>query len=370
MYTYKRKKIKNAIIIVISISIFIIVMYVIINMYTKIETYERSKVEAKKVTTNLEIEEKLFNISDIIKNVNKSVVGISKIRDMGNSIFTKDGVENLGLGTGVIVSENGYILTNEHVSGKKYSKCYVTLENGEICNGDVVWADEEIDLAIVKIMKSGLNVISFGDSDLINIGEKVYAIGNPIGYEFQRTVTSGIVSAMDRVVNFNENEKEIYMSNLIQTDATINPGNSGGPLINELGEVIGINTIKITSAEAIGFAIPINIAKPIIKSFVENGSFEEGTIGIFAYDKNIKNYLEPNSDTSEGIYVEQVKVNSPGYEAKLLKGDIITKIDDKSINRMCELREYIYSKKPGEKVTLEVKRNNKTRKIEIFLIKK
>lgn len=130
-----------------------------------------------------------------------------------------------------------------------------------------------------------LQYITLGNSSDVKLGQIVYAIGNPIGFEFQRTVTSGIVSATNRTIILNEDEKSSYMENLIQTDATINPGNSGGPLVNESGEVIGINSVKITSAEGIGFAIPINIVKTIIQSFVTSGEFEEAYLGVFAYDK-------------------------------------------------------------------------------------
>ena len=124
---------------------------------------------------------------------------------------------------GIVVTENGYILTNEHVCGKKNSTCYVTMEEGKKYTGNVVWSDSSIDLAIVKINMKLINSAKLGDSSLIKVGESVYAIGNPIGFEFQKTVTSGIVSAVDRTISFNENETMVYMSNLIQTDATINP---------------------------------------------------------------------------------------------------------------------------------------------------
>lgn len=209
-------------------------------------------------------------IADVLEETSKAVVGISKIQEKGSSIFLQDGSTKLGLGTGIIVSENGYIVTNEHVSGSKYSNCYVTLENGKEYVANVVWADTDLDLSIIKINANNLPYVIFGDSDKIRVGEKVYAIGNPIGFEFRRTVTGGIISATDRTIKIEEDDKVSYMEDLIQTDATINPGNSGGPLIKPNGEVIGINSVKIESAEAIGFAIPINIIKPIISSYTKN----------------------------------------------------------------------------------------------------
>ena len=251
-------------------------------------------------------EEKETDITEILENTVKSVVGISKIKNAGGSIFSNNSTEELGLGTGIIVSDNGYILTNWHLAGNKYSSCYITLENGNSYNGNVVWADSNLDLAIIKISANNLNYITLGDSDNIKLGEIVYAIGNPIGFEFQRTVTSGIISATNRTIKIEDEASEVYMSDLIQTDATINPGNSGGPLINKKGEVIGINSVKISEAEGIGFAMPINIIKPVIESFVNNGSFEEAYLGIFAYDKEVIPYLKEKSKFDSGIYVTQI----------------------------------------------------------------
>ena len=251
-------------------------------------------------------EEKETDITEILENTVKSVIGISKIKNAGGSIFSNNSTEELGLGTGIIVSDNGYILTNWHLAGNKYSSCYITLENGNSYNGNVVWADSNLDLAIIKISANNLNYITLGDSDNIKLGEIVYAIGNPIGFEFQRTVTSGIISATNRTIKIEDEASEVYMSDLIQTDATINPGNSGGPLINKKGEVIGINSVKISEAEGIGFAMPINIIKPVIESFVNNGSFEEAYLGIFAYDKEVIPYLKEKSKFDSGIYVTQI----------------------------------------------------------------
>lgn len=222
----------------------------------------------------------------------------------------------------------------------------------------------------MKISASNLDYISLGDSDNIKIGEKTYAIGNPIGVEFQRTVTSGIISGINRTVKIEEQNKTTYMEDLIQTDATINPGNSGGPLINSKGEVIGINSVKIQEAEGIGFAVPINIIKPIIESFAERESFDEAYLGIFAYDKGITTYLESEIDFDSGIYVAQVAVEGPSNLSAIKIGDIITKIDNISVNKMSELKRYIYTKKPGDEVVLMISRNKKQYEIKIKLGKK
>lgn len=320
------------------------------------------------------VEEDSKNVADIIEDTTRKVVGISKLKNAGSSIFSKSQESELGLGTGFIVTENGYIVSNAHVTGEKYSKCYVTLENGMTYDGKVEWSDTNLDLSIVKIEAKNLPYVNLGDSSKIRVGETVYAIGNPIGYEFRRTVTSGIISAKNRTIKIDEKDKSSYMTDLIQTDATINPGNSGGPLIYPNGEIIGINTVKISSAEGIGFAIPINIIKHIIDSFINTGIFEEATIGIYAYDKEVIPYLRGNSITSsnfeKGIYVAQITKNGPANNTELKEADIITTIDNKELNTMNDLREYIYSKKPGDEVTLKIVRGKINKEIKITLGKK
>ena len=194
--------------------------------------------------------------------------------------------------------------------------------------------------------------------------------GNPIGFEFRRTVTSGIVSALNRTVKLQENGNDIYMSDLIQTDATINPGNSGGPLINVSGEVIGINSVKITTAEGIGFAVPINVVKPVIDSFVNKGSFEEATLGLFVYDESVSRYMNINNRFSSGINISQIIKGGPADGKGIKEGDIIIKIDNKYLNTVNDLRQYIYTKNPGDKVMLNINKGKYTKDIEMILGKK
>ena len=160
------------------------------------------------------------------------------------------------------------------------------------------------------------------------------------------------------------------MEDLIQTDATINPGNSGGPLINLDGNVIGITSVKITTAEGIGFAVPINVVKPIIESYLKEEKFEEASLGIFAYDKNVIPYLNEKLEVTKGIYVAQISLDSVASKTSLKIGDVITKIDDLELNKMCDLRCYIYTKKPGDEVTLTILRNNQEQQIKVTLGKK
>ncbi len=371
MYEYKNTGNKlMRIIILITLMLMVSALSIYIyDMYSKIEIYSYD-YNLNNYATKTSYVEKNENDTNILENVTECVVGISKIKNNGDTIFLNNSTTELGLGSGMIVSENGYILTNLHVCGDKYSSCYVSVENGQTYTGEVVWGDSDLDLAIVKIKANGLKYVSFGDSDSIKLGEKTYAIGNPIGSEFQRTITCGIISGLNRTVKIQENEENSYMEDLIQTDATINPGNSGGPLINENGEVIGINSIKITDAEGIGFAIPINIIKPVVENFVSNNSFEEAYLGIFAYDKSVIPYLNSNLNFNNGIYIAQISYDGPCQNVGLKIGDIITKIDDSEISKMSELREYIYTKKPKDTITLTIKRGNKEYEIEVILGKK
>lgn len=379
----RRRKQKNTltkilIITIVTVSIGILSFFLYIT-YQNIEINSQDYTVTKtQSTVNAQIvenvEEDSKNVADIIEDTTRKVVGISKLKNAGSSIFSKSQESELGLGTGFIVTENGYIVSNAHVTGEKYSKCYVTLENGMTYDGKVEWSDTNLDLSIVKIEAKNLPYVNLGDSSKIRVGETVYAIGNPIGYEFRRTVTSGIISAKNRTIKIDEKDKSSYMTDLIQTDATINPGNSGGPLIYPNGEIIGINTVKISSAEGIGFAIPINIIKHIIDSFINTGIFEEATIGIYAYDKEVIPYLRGNSITSsnfeKGIYVAQITKNGPANNTELKEADIITTINNKELNTMNDLREYIYSKKPGDEVTLKIVRGKINKEIKITLGKK
>ena len=373
----KRKRIKRYCIgVIISILLVIILaltylVYFQIDINTTPTNVSKQTTDVTKLSQTVEqIEKEDKTITEVIEQVNESIEGISKLKNSGTTIFLEDGTSELGLGTGMIVSENGYILTNEHVSGGKYSNCYVTLSTGKSYQGNVVWSDSTLDLAIVKINSKNLPFVTLGDSSNVKVGQSVYAIGNPIGFEFQRTVTSGIISAVDRTILLEEEGSTSYMEDLIQTDATINPGNSGGPLINNQGEVIGINSIKITSAEGIGFAIPINTAKNIIQSFITTGKFEEAYLGVFAYDKNIIPYLDSNLNLENGIYVVQVTFNSPAARYGIQEKDVLLEVDGISLNKMCDLRCYIYEKKPGDTVTLKVLRNNREMNMEVTLGRK
>lgn len=369
------KKIINFLIIVLIVCALIGISYYFYTTYQRIDVtpeYEIKRTESTVQPQSVEnIVENNSNIANILEKVSESVVGISKIKTHSNSIFSSNGsYSELGLGTGIIVSSNGYILSNCHVTGEKLSTCYVTLENGYTYEGSVVWCDVDLDLSITKIDANNLSYATIGDSSNIKSGENVYAIGNPIGYEFRKTITSGIVSATNRTLRIEEDNQVSYMTDLIQTDASINPGNSGGPLITSNGNVIGVNTVKITSAEGIGFAVPINVVKPVIEKFVTENKFEEAFLGVYAYDKEVIPYVASTPNFTSGIYVVYISDNSPAVSTGLQVGDIITSIDNINVNNMIELREYVYSKNPGDKISINVSRGYVSRTFEVILAKK
>ena len=363
--------------IIILILSFITLAYcVYISIMAEKEYEDNYSAEKTSLQTNITKNEGSIesNISEIIEKVNNAVVGISRVKNTGSTIFLPDGSESLGLGTGFIVTENGYIVTNQHVSGDKNGTCYVTLEDGRNFNASVVWADSDLDLSIIKINTTNLSYLELGDSGSIKVAQSVYAIGNPIGFAFQRTVTSGIISGLNRTIKLEEDDKTYYMEDLIQTDATINPGNSGGPLIDVNGKVLGVNSVKITSAEGIGFAVPVNILKPIIEKFKNDGKFNAATLGIFAYDESMIPYINQELGTNYsldyGIYVTSVIRNSPADNAGIVQGDIILEIDGKKLNKMSALRQYIYEKNIGDTVKIKYLRNRKEIEINVILARK
>lgn len=312
--------------------------------------------------------------TDIIQNVAKSaspgVVGISVLKVSRNAIFDANAPEQWGVGSGVIVSADGYILTNHHVAGGKSKRIVVSLADGRNIDGVTVWSEPVLDLAVVKINAEGLPTIPLGDANQLKVGEPAIAIGNPLGLQFQRTVTSGIVSALNRTIKIDTEQGTNYMEDLIQTDASINPGNSGGPLLNSRGQVVGINTVKVASAEAIGFAVPINVAAPIVSKYVRTGEFIEPYIGVFAYDKEVIPYLDGSLKLDSGIYIANVDDNGPAYKSGIRVGCIMTHVDGKEINTMIQLRSYIYTKNPGDIVNITHIDNGSPETIQIKLAAK
>lgn len=357
-------------VVIITLLLVLILKSEVINQTAMSTNYNTEKVNFENELQEDEIENATYNNTSNVENAVKAIVGISKLKQSGSSIFVSNAEKKLGLGSGVVITDNGYILTNQHVAGNKYSSCYVSLEDGNVYEGNVVWSDENIDLAIVKINKTNLDYLELGDSDSIKLAQDVYAIGNPLGLDFQKTVTKGIVSALNRTIKIEDENTNVYMEDLIQTDSTINEGNSGGALINTEGKLIGINSVKISNAEGIGFAVPINIVKPIINKLVSNGKFDEAWLGIYGYDKEAIAYLDSTLKIESGIYVAQIALDGPLANLDIEIGDIITQIDDIKINKMNDLKKYIYGKNPNDIVKLYVQRKGKNNVIDVKLSSK
>ena len=289
-------------------------------------------------------------IVNAIGNVSKSVVNIASVRMIQDQLFRVFPVE--GVGSGVIIDERCHVLTNNHVVDEA-QRLKITLTDGRVFNGKVIGTDETTDLAVVKLDSSeSLPFAALGNSDDLKIGQIVIAIGNPFGLTGGPTVTAGIVSSLNRMIQFEKGTLE-----LIQTDAAINPGNSGGPLINTRGEVIAINTAKMPYAHGIGFAVPISIAKSVMMELIQNGRvINRPWIGISYIKITRQLAVYYRLPTTEGVLIAQVEPNSPADDAGLRKGDIIEKVDGKRIDDTQEISLKIRKKNINDKLMLTINR--------------
>ncbi len=272
--------------------------------------------------------------------------------------------EQVGTGSGVIISEDGYIVTNNHVI-KDASELEVTLNNKKIYKAKLIGTDSKMDIALLKIdADEKLPFSTFADSDNVRVGEWVLAVGNP--YNLTSTVTAGIVSAKAR----NLDTKGIQ--SFIQTDAAVNPGNSGGALVNTRGELIGINTMISSptgSYAGYSFAVPSNITRKIIEDIMEFGNVQRGILGVEITELNGSVSKELGVKQTEGVYVKKVNKNSGAEKAGITKGDVIVKLDNTSVGSFSELSGYINTKRPNDKVNVTLIRNGTTKIIPVVLVK-
>lgn len=321
---------------------------------------------AGQVSQNITIkpDDKLTTAEAIAEKVLPSVVGISTSTEVTYQSFfgAQKGLQS-GVGTGIIVDEKGYILTNSHVvSDGNAKKITVQLTDGREVPGNVLWNDKSIDLAIVKIDAPNLKAAELGNSETVKIGAYAAAIGNPLGLTFDRTVTQGIISGLNRSITVSDGQSQVTMDGLIQTDASINSGNSGGPLLNSAGQVVGINSAKAQSAEGLGFAIPINTAKPIVEEIKTKGEFQRSYIGIKGV--SVADYLQVYPDaklgTEKGVFIAQIYTDSPAAKAGLKEGDIIVGLEGKKIDTMTQLISDLFQYRPGDEVKLSVLRDGRT----------
>ena len=306
-------------------------------------------------------------IAQVAADTISTVVGISTSRYAAGDAY-QQGKLIEGIGSGVVIDSRGYILSNDHVAGGDPERLTVIFQDGKEREGQTVWSDPAIDLAVVKINGNDTyDAAPLGASADLRIGQTVLAIGTPLGLQFQHTVTAGIISALNRTVQVPTEMGENFMEDLIQTDASINPGNSGGPLIGLDGTVVGINTLKVNTAEGIGFAIPIDVAAPVVDHIRRDGTYETPYLGVVGYDKEIACYYKQCDDLMSGVYVGDLDPRGPAAKAGVRKGDVITRIDASPVTKMWEMRKAVYSHKVGEEMELSIHRNGTDQEVRVAL---
>jgi len=318
------------------------------------------------------------SLADMVESTSKAIVGVVNFQNKRSQLSPIEESVEAGSGSGVIFKKEGndaYIVTNNHVIDGA-EKVEVSFYDGEKTTAELVGADALTDLAVLKVDgKYADTVLKFGNSDALRAGDQVVAIGNPLGLDFSRTVTQGIVSAVNRTVSVTTSAGE-WDLNAIQTDAAINPGNSGGALINSDGELVGINSLKISESgvEGLGFAIPINDAVPIINEIIKTGKIERPYMGVSLADLDQvpQQYLRAVPlNVEDGVMVAAVEQNSAAEKAGLEVKDVIVSVNKNKVKNSGELRRYLYTElKVGEKVSLEVYRDGKLRTINITLASK
>lgn len=307
----------------------------------------------------------------VASKVRPSIVGI-EVEYSVNSIFYRNKSTATAAGSGIIISEDGYILTNNHIVNSsstsyyyelgKANKVTVTLYNDSTkYDATIVGTDSQTDLAVIKIEKNGLKAAELGDSDAVQVGEFAMAIGNPLG--LTDSVTAGIVSAVNREVS--DQDGNSYVA--IQTDASINSGNSGGALVNSKGRVIGVNTLKLsgTGVEGVGFAIPINSTKEIYEQLIQYNKVKRPYIGIGGYD--LDEQTAEDNNLVVGIYIKTIEDFSAGEKAGLKIGDVIVEVDGTKVTKMDELNAIKNQKQIGDTLKLKVFREGKEKEITVTL---
>jgi serine protease Do len=328
------------------------------------------------------------SVNSVVHITSKSVRTTSQSTDIFEYFFGFRGQSvpqqqepQVGIGSGVIISSDGYIVTNNHVI-ENADEITVTLNERKTFSAKVIGTDPNTDIALIKIDAKDLPIIPFGNSDDLKVGEWVLAVGNPMN--LASTVTAGIVSAKGRNLGIigNEdnnnpffNQKTSKKSNLslesfIQTDAAVNPGNSGGALVNLRGELVGINTAIISntgSFSGYSFAIPVNIVSKVVGDMKQFGSVQRAMLGVSIGDINSKLAEEKNISIEDGVYVKSVSDRSGAMEAGIKAGDIIKQINDAKVNTVSELQEHVGMYRPGDVVNLTVKRGSRTMKFEVTL---
>ena len=359
------------------------ILLTLIFAFMAVAVYAQGMEDLQNATINVaeEVGKSVVSISSVIKEkVGQKLYFGSPFEGFGDEHFRKffeeffgEGLEReykrVGLGSGVIIDKEGYILTNEHViSGA--SEVKVKLSDGREFNAEVKGTDKRSDLAVIKIEAKGLRPAKLGNSQRLRIGEWVVAVGNPFGPYIESpepTVTVGVISALNRYLPALGRRDRVY-DELIQTDAAINPGNSGGPLVNLRGEVVGINTAIITTSggyQGLGFATPINKAKKILSKLLKGEKVLYGWLGVSIQDLNedLRNYF--GIKEKEGVIILKVYEDSPAEEGGLKEGDLILSFDNRTVTATRDLVKMVSSTQVGEKIPIKIMRAQKPRTLKI-----
>ena len=307
---------------------------------------------------------------DIVRTLRPSVVQV--LTESATLDFLGQPQPAQGIGTGVIIDTEGHIITNNHVVrvagdpfGDLASRITITLSDGATTSAEVVGADPQTDLAVLKIDASGITPAVLGNSDSLLVGSEVVAMGFALGLEGDPSVTRGVISAKERTLQLPNSN--FSLNGLIQTDASINPGNSGGPLVDQTGRVIGINTAIIQGAQNIGFAISINLAKPIIEELIENGKVERSFLGIQLADVTASIARTLGLPSDEGVGVVVVEPGSPADDAGLQPNDIIVGLEDTEIRNSGDLLEALRRYREGTTVTVRFYRDGDAEEVDVDL---
>ncbi|WP_203248296.1 S1C family serine protease [Sporosarcina beigongshangi] len=321
------------------------------------------------------------DLTEIIDEVIDSVVGVTNLQTVRDFWSTTETSKEAGTGSGVIYKKQdgkAYIITNHHVV-EGAQELEITFDDGTKTAGKLVGSDMWTDLAVIEIDAINVKTVAtFGNSDVLKRGETVIAIGNPLGLGFSGSVTAGVVSGKDRSIpiDFDENGAIDWYADVLQTDAAINPGNSGGALINMTGQLIGINSMKISEAtvEGIGLAIPINLAIPIIEHLETTGTVNRPTMGVSLIDlrsipeQQQRGLLAVPGDVTDGVVITDVIANSPAQYAGVQKYDVIVEMDGEKIEDMVSLRKHLYNaKQVGDTMKMKVYREGKLLELEMVL---
>ena len=336
------------------------------SMYMIIRTYP---LNISNINNNTNVVDRKFTVSEIGLST-----GINSVYDSVVVVQNYKNDKSNGIGSGFIYNNDGYIMTNSHVI-EGASNIKVMLMSGDAVDATIIGDDEYADIAVIKIDKKYVTkVATLGSSESINVGDTVFTIGSPISSEYYGTVTRGILSGKNRLVNVTVESSNDWIMNVMQTDAAINPGNSGGPLCNANGDVIGINSMKLVQSqvEGMGFAIPIEDAISYANMIVNGEKIKRSYLGLkmvnVSSTYNFANEdIKIDSKVISGVAIIEILKDGPCNNTGLKKGDVITKIGDYKIKTVAELRYHLYKYKPNDKINIVVNRNGKVMSYKVTL---